>query len=242
MRYLLCAALLLAIAACNPPAPPADQSAREPAPLEQDLLTGAIVAVGEGWRLDADPGAQAIVLNLGGGNTFSAPYQSPQRTATGYQLNGDGVTLTLEEAPCNIAGVEFPMRAVAQARGQEALNGCAVVRWDAQLVRRMPQIDACLERSPQTRRITYVGDDSGAVLVRMSGEAGDFDCRVRDGEAQVAPRNDEIKRASDRDAIFVRAQPGADPGPQPGGECFTAPEVRGEDGALLGWMDDPLGC
>lgn len=242
MRHFLFAALIVALAACNQAAPPADESAHEPAPLEQDLITGAIIAVGEGWRFDADPGAQRSTLTLEDGETFTAAYQSPAQVGTGYGLAGDGLTLTLETAPCNVLGVDYPMRAVAQARGHEALNGCAVVRWDAQLVRRMPQIDACLERSPQTRRITYVGDDGGGVLVRMSGESGAFDCHYQDGEARVAARNDTIRRASEGDAIFVRALPGADPGPQPGGECFTAPEVRGEDGALLGWMDDPLGC
>lgn len=243
MRFLLCAALL-ALAACgqNSPPPAADDTATQPPPLEQDLLTGAIVAGGDGWTLVADPGAQAIQLTMASGDTASAPYQSPERTPTGYRLAGDGVTLDLELAPCTTEGIDYPMRATAQARGQSAVTGCAVVRWDAQLVRHMPQIDACLSRSPQTRRITYAGGEGRAALVRMTGEAGAVDCGFDSGEPRVGPRDENVRRAGDGAAIFVRAQAGADPGPQPGGECFSASEVRGEDGALLGWMDDPLGC
>ncbi|WP_395646825.1 hypothetical protein [Terricaulis sp.] len=243
MRLFLCAALL-ALAACgqNPPPPPADDSAGQPPPLEQDLLTGAIVAGGDGWRLDADPSAQAIQLTMVNGDTASAPYQSPERTPSGYRLAGDGLTLDLELAPCTTEGVDYPMRATAQARGQMAVTGCAVVRWDAQLLRRMPQIDACMGISPQTRYVTYAGGEGRDTLVRMNGPAGAVDCSFENGEPRVGPRNESMRRASDGDAIFVRAQPGSDPGPQPGGECFTAPEVRGEDGVLLGWMDDPQGC
>jgi hypothetical protein len=35
---------------------------------------------------------------------------------------------------------------------------------------------------------------------------------------------------SERDPLFYRA-----PGENPGGECFEAPEVRGNDGSLIGW-------
>ena len=80
------------------------------------------------------------------------------------------------------------------------------------------------------------------MTVRLSGAAGEFDCTVPDDDprpehAALAPRRNELHIEGEGAEIFVRA-----PGENPGGECYTAPEVRGSDGALLGWMADPEGC
>jgi hypothetical protein len=106
----------------------------------------------------------------------------------------------------------------------------------------LPYIDACLAKSPDTRWISYaaVAEGSGVVTVRLSGAPGAFDCTApeHDPEAvQIAPRNAELSFEGEGAAIFVRA-----PGENPGGECYAAPEVRGANDELLGWMADPDGC
>lgn len=107
----------------------------------------------------------------------------------------------------------------------------------AQIIERLPLIDACLALSPETR--TVIINPASSLSVRLSGESGSFDCVVpndaRDpANATILPALDE----SPSDAIlFVRA-----PGENPGGECYAAPEVRDANGALLGWLLDPEGC
>ena len=101
----------------------------------------------------------------------------------------------------------------------------------------MPQIDACIAAAPEARRVTYVGDDGGAYLVRLWSQSGGVDCRVANGVAQIGPRDDDVRIGGEHEAIFVRG-----PGRNPGGQCFTAAEVRSADGELLGWLDDPNGC
>ncbi|MFZ2030849.1 MAG: hypothetical protein WAU68_11110 [Vitreimonas sp.] len=108
--------------------------------------------------------------------------------------------------------------------------------WDRNLLALMPQIDACIAQSPQTRMITYAGNSHGAVLVRMQGDQA-VDCRVNNGVAQISAHSDALNPPGDGDAEFVRG-----PGANPGGECYQAPEVRDASGNVLGWMIDPEGC
>jgi hypothetical protein len=108
--------------------------------------------------------------------------------------------------------------------------------WDRNLLALMPQIDACLAKSPSTREISFAGQYRGAFLVRMQGENA-VDCTVAGGVATIAPHNDALDVPGDGDALFVRG-----PGPNPGGDCYEAPEVRDANGAVLGWMLDTEGC
>jgi hypothetical protein len=106
----------------------------------------------------------------------------------------------------------------------------------AEVVSRLPLIDACLALSPETRTVTI--NRASNLSVRLSGESGSFDCVVPNDAR--APANAAVLPALDdppADAIiFVRA-----PGENPGGECYEAPEVR-DGGELLGWLLDPEGC
>ncbi|MGD9981873.1 MAG: hypothetical protein AB7H66_14070 [Hyphomonadaceae bacterium] len=106
------------------------------------------------------------------------------------------------------------------------------------IIARMPLIDACLMLSPETRVVTI--DPASNVFVRLSGNDQNVDCVIPDdttdpsNAAIVAAREDV---AMSDPILFVRA-----PGENPGGECYEAPEVRGDAGELLGWTLDPEGC
>lgn len=245
MRVLICAALLV-LAACGqgatektaPPAAPA-----QPAPPPD--LHGAIIGIGDNpvWRLDADPAGTLTLSIENGRETYTGHYAEPHRSAEGgFSMDGGPVSVDLSLEPCTIGDITYPMRAIVQPHRQAAVEGCAYVRWDSKLISLMPQIDACIAASPATRRITYAGPNQGAVLVRMAGDGAQVDCRVANTTASIAPREAGLHVLGDDEAIFVRALPGPNPGEQPGGECFTAPEVKAADGTLLGWMDDPQGC
>ena len=105
------------------------------------------------------------------------------------------------------------------------------------IIDRLPLIDACLAQAPDRHVVTI--DPAARRTLRLSGEAGDVDCVVPDDNDD--PENATVLPALNdppTDAIqFVRA-----PGENPGGECYAAPEVRGADGELLGWVLDPEGC
>jgi hypothetical protein len=239
MRVLICAALL-ALAACGQgaaPTAPAAQTQAPPAPAPD--LHGAIIGVGDNpaWRLEADP-TGAVTLSIGDTEHYQGHYAEPHRnTEGGFTMDAGDINVDLSVAPCTIQGVGYPLRAIVQPHRQAAVEGCAYVRWDQKLVELMPQIDACIAASPASRRVTYAGPYQGAVLVRLTDGETPIDCRVAHNAATIAPRDANTHVLGDGEAIFVRA-----PGEQPGGECFTAPEVRAADGALLGWMDDPQGC
>jgi hypothetical protein len=106
----------------------------------------------------------------------------------------------------------------------------------AEIIERLPLIDACLALSPDTRTITI--NPNSTLSVRLSGEHGSFDCVVPNDARD--PANATILPALEEppaDAIlFVRG-----PGENPGGECYVAPEVR-HDGEVIGWLLDPEGC
>ncbi|MBX9746923.1 MAG: hypothetical protein K2X34_08485 [Hyphomonadaceae bacterium] len=237
MRTTMIAAMLL-VAACGQTA----QTGGD-APAERILPQGTIIASGENWTYEASQDSQGIsfVVDDGAEPVEAAEaWAPPQTTETGYRLQSGELTLDLVEAPCTRDDIPHPMRATV-TYGESRYEGCAAIRWDHQLIALMPQIDACMARSPQTRWVTYAGRQAeGNILVRLSG--GDaFDCTVTSGNApeviSFGPRGETLAVATDGAALFVRG-----PGDNPGGACYDAPEVRGADGALLGWMMDPMGC
>ena len=233
MRGVMCALALLA--ACGQSEPGGRTAEATAAPTE---LAGHVVVIGHaGWRLDIDPAAGMLLAIEDGAQTISAAHAAPQRTSNGFRFVSGDLRVTLENTACVQDGADFPMTAEVRARGRTLL-GCATERWDAHLIERVPQIDACIALAPEARRVTWAGPRARGYVVRLWGESGGVDCAVGlAGYAQVAPRDDNVRIGGEREAIFVRA-----PGPNPGGECFEAPEVRSAEGELLGWMDDPLGC
>lgn len=233
MRPVMICAVALALAACERLEP------RE-SPLDATALTGAIVAEGEAppWRLSADPSTGAMILTLADGTALQAPYLPPEPTEEGAEIRGGDVHLTLTPGPCTAGGVAYTMRATVRGQGQEPLTGCAALRWDNHLLSLLPQIDACIAAAPENERwVRYAGEGpNGGTIVRLRT----MDCTVASGlstQARVTPRNETVRYAGEGQAIFVRG-----PGENPGGQCYAAPEVLGEEGELLGWMADPEGC
>lgn len=119
----------------------------------------------------------------------------------------------------------------------------APIAWESRLSEMLPYIDACLAASPETRTISYASllNDREAV-VRLGGASGEFVCTVPTAEptaanAAIISDDEEMTFEGEGSALFVRG-----PGPNPGGECYEAPEVRNADGEVIGWMLDPEGC
>ncbi len=239
MRLMIAAAALM-LAACGAST---ESSQDAPDPNERVLSVGAIIANGENWSYNADPDPQAISFVVDDGAEpveITEAWAPPQTVETGYRLASGELTIDLVEEPCTQDSVTYPMRATV-THITDRYEGCAAMRWDHQLIALMPQIDACIARSPETRWVTYAGQQAdGNMLVRLS--AGDaFDCTVAPGATpevlSFGARSETLRVASESAAIFVRG-----PGENPGGECYEAPEVRSASGDLLGWMMDPLGC
>lgn len=234
---ILAIALALALSACGPSTQSSDDALD---PNERALPYGAVVGVGENWTLNADPAVQGVSFVIDEGAEGSGVWTPPQTVEGGYRLTAGDIIVDLRDTACTMNGAAYPMRATVTLGGQN-YEGCAAMRWDYQLLAFMPQIDACLAQSPDTRYVTYAGiEDDRAVLVRLQDAEAMIDCRVLGGVAAIGPRDETLSMPSESNAIFVRARLGETQ--NPGGECYEAPEVHGVHGEVLGWMLDPMGC
>jgi hypothetical protein len=239
MRWFVIAGALV-LTSCGPSTQSSDDA---PDPAERVLPYGVVIGVGENWSLSADPGVQAISFALDDGAEpveATATWTPPQTTDSGYRLASDELTIDLEDVACTQDDIPFPMRATV-TYGGDVHTGCAAMRWDYQLIALMPQIDACIRDARGARWITFAGQQNDATFVRLQRNEISFDCRVSSYRGatviDLRPRDESVTAATEGAAIFVRA-----PGENPGGECYEAPEVRGVNNELLGWMLDPMGC
>ena len=238
MRALV---LALVLAACgqNAPAgdPPTINTTGTVSAAAWDL-SGPLIAVGQGFRLDALPDQNTVVLHyIREDLTVSGPYAAPVITGASALLQSNDIALTLTLAPCTFEGVSYPMRASIAITNARPSEGCAFFRWDRDLLALMPQINACIAQSPETRWITYAARSGEEVVVSMQGGQRFAQCIVRGEIASVGTSRGDPLFDGEDEAIFVRG-----PGENPGGECYDAPEVRSASGELLGWMMDPMGC
>lgn len=245
-RLILALAAALALAGCNPaqkaPPAPAEATSGEFTGVDMSRLEGRIVALGAApaWRLDADAGLGLILVQ--GDETISADFARPTADgAGGARLVSGDLDLGLRGAPCTQDGAAYPMTAALSVRGGAPMQGCAFVRWDHDLTALLPAIDSCLSLTTDETplRVTYAGREAdGRTLVRMRNADGAYDCRTGGTEdAEIALTDPALRIGGESAAIFLRA-----PGENPGGQCYQAPEVRGADGTLIGWWDDPEGC
>lgn len=234
MRALV---LALALAACGQSTAPAPEA--EVATTSGMDLSGHLIALGADFRLDSAPDI-GVVLNYPQQDmTVSGPYAVPTATDSGALLESQGISLTLTPGACTLDGVTYSMNASVSIPNATPATGCAFVRWDHQLIELLPQIDRCIETSPETRWVTYAGRNGDEVTVRLRGDNRFVECKITNDQLVSAalPEN-APKIAGDGEAIFVRG-PASE---NPGGECYEAPEVTSASGELLGWMMDPMGC
>ena len=238
MRVMIAAAAFM-LAACGASTIRGDDDLPD-----DDLGTdGAIVAVGENWQLNGDPGASALSIYMDDGTEASGTWVSPYYVQG--RISASDIRVTLENAACQQNGVVYPLRATVTFPGHE-LAGCAAMRWDSQLDTLIEAIDACIAAAPALRTLTYAGElPDGSTLVRVRDGDNAQDCRVERGRATHSPRDESLLLASDNAAILLRARPGETQ--NPGGECYEAQEAwvyRGhpEMGEMVGWMMDPMGC
>jgi hypothetical protein len=204
---------------------------------------GAIVAVGEDWRLNGDPAINAVSISMHDGTEASGTWVHPYYVAG--RISASDIRVTLENVACEQENMTYPMRATVTFPGH-VLAGCAAMRWDYRLDTLIDEIDACIAAAPALRTVTYAGDlPDGSTLVRVR-DGGDIqDCRVERGRATHTPRDERLRFATENAAILLRARP--DETENPGGECYEAPEAtvfRGHPsiGEMVGWMLDPEGC
>jgi hypothetical protein len=241
MRALV---LALALAACGEAAPTKQAPNAEIATTSGFDLSGHLIAQGADFRLDSAPDIGVVLVYPANELTVSGPYAVPVATDTGALLESQGISLVLTPSACTLDGVTYPMSATVTIPNARPAEGCAMIRWDNNLIELLPQIDACIANSPETTWISYAADTGeGLVTVRMQGHGRGVDCTVPNDSADpqhatISPRRAEFRPAGDGEALFVRGSSG----PNPGGECMEAPEVRGANGELLGWMMDPMGC
>lgn len=236
MRALfLCLALVACGQAASPPAPEA-----EIATTSGFDLSGHLIARGADFRLDSAPDIGVVLVYPETEMTVSGPYSVPVATDSGALLESQGISLTLTPGACVLDGVTYPMSASVAIPNATPAQGCALIRWDHHLQTLIPQIDACIAQSPTTTWVSYAGETApGEVTVRLGGNNQFVECKVSGGVATVAQQPENAPPiAGDGEALFVRGSSG----PNPGGECTEAPEVRSASGELLGWMMDPLGC
>lgn len=237
MRTLAMIATLLA--ACS--APPMQRDS--PLPDDNHGIVGPIIASGADWQLSGDPRESALSIYMDDGTEASGTWVSPYFVEG--RISAGDIRVVLETAACEQNNIPYPMRARVTFPNHE-LTGCAAMRWDYQLSDLIDEIDACIAASPELRTVTYAGElPDSSTLVRMRDGDNSQDCRVVNGRATLAPRDENLAFATDHAAILLRARSGETE--NPGGECYTAPEAMVYSGhpatsRMVGWMLDPLGC
>ncbi|MES1158512.1 MAG: hypothetical protein ABUL42_01325 [Terricaulis silvestris] len=239
---LIFTALALALAACGPKPQAGSQATSTapaaPASVDPASLNGHIIARGEGWTLDEDAKAGFVFAMPAQHISLTAAHAAATRDGLGAKLTSGGLTLSLTPQACTFAGVAYPMTAdIETPRGVQ--HGCAVVRWDHDLITLLPGIDACLAQATEPMSVTYAAPENNGEFVRLKLDEESFDCHApsdANAQASMEPAS-ETHYPGENDAVFVRA-----PGDNPGGDCYQAPEVRATDGTLIGWWDEPRGC
>lgn len=213
--------------------------AQADAPAAASPFAGAISAAGTEpfWGLSIDPASNTMWLHELDGtgyptNDYVAPVVATDGTAI-FTARDFTVTLKLT-GTCSdgMSDLVFPMETTVTAGGH-AYRGCAYPRWDNDLIALLPQIDACLAAARSKGPVSLAARTNAGAIVRVLDDGGTFQCAFP-GEAtkpgKAGRLDDAEPMVSERDPLFYRA-----PGENPGGECFEAPEVRGNDGSLIGW-------
>jgi len=204
-------------------------------------LQGRLTATGAEpfWRLDIAP--TGLTFSRAGAAAIPAPYVAPVPDEGGAGLVSGPISVRLTVQPCSdgVSTAAYPMRAHVEVKGAGMFDGCAYARWDNALEAMLPAIDACLEQTTEPSPVIYAARTASGALVRLSGiEDGErYDCVVdARGEASPILVSDAEPAPGERDPTFTRAP--ADP---PAKAC-GAVEMKGRNGALLGWETGAAAC
>jgi hypothetical protein len=190
------------------------------------------------WRLEIAP--EAIVFSSSTGPDVKAAFVAPSPDEAGASLASGRIKMRLSVQPCSdgMSETSYPMRAHVEVQGVGDFSGCAYARWDNALNDLIPAIDACLGATTEPSPVVYAVRDSSVTIVRLAGvEDGErYDCRVdASGNASILG-TDGPPAPGERDPTFLRA-----PADAPAKTC-KAVEMKGPDGALIGWEMRPGTC
>ena len=203
-------------------------------------LEGRLAAIGTEpfWRLEIAP--EGLVFSTPEGPDVKAPFVAPSPDEAGASLASGKIKLRLIVQPCSdgMSEAAYPMRAEVDVAGVGAFKGCAYARWDNELEALIPAIDACLGETTEPSPVVYAIQTANGAIVRMAGvEDGErYDCEVDSGGGASVAASEAPPAPGERDPTFVRA-----PADEPLKAC-AAVEMKGRDGALLGWEMKPGAC
>lgn len=237
MRTLLALAATAALIAGCGPAQKKDEAAQSPAvalPASTGLsLDGRLAAVGTEpfWRLDVT--TDGLVFTNAAGVEMRTPYVAPIADETGAVIASGAITLRLLVEPCSdgMSEATYPMRAALDVKGVGTFKGCGYARWDNSLEAMLPAIDACLGQTTEPSPVIFAARTATGALVRLASvESADrFDCAVDGAGIAVITPTEAAPFPGERDPTFTRAPADAPP------PACAAVEMKGKDGALLGW-------
>lgn len=217
------------------------------APAARLPYEGAFEAVG------AEPDWKMTLLNdfvtfsrPGLEEVSGVPSARDIREKGAYVMAGP-LTIAVQAGACTYVegGESYPYTATVLFEGV-AYEGCArpgagaagqSSGWAVALPHLLPAIDACLTRvQARPGRVTYAYvNEEGQTAVRIAeADGGRSECLVAPDGATVArvdPLSDRDVFRDERDPLFTRA-----PAKPPASSCTTSEEVKGSNGATVGWL------
>jgi uncharacterized membrane protein len=122
-------------------------------------------------------------------------------------------------------------------QGAGATVGASTRGWAVDLPQLLPAIDTCLARAeakPARVTIAYVDEEGRAAVRLLEADGGRSECiSTLDGASIVGiePLADRDSFRGERDPLFTRAPTAA-----PAGSCYASEEVKGSNGATMGWL------
>ncbi|MFT3728318.1 MAG: hypothetical protein QM759_10895 [Terricaulis sp.] len=236
MRNLLAIFFTLAaLAACSkPPAPQAPAAPPSLYPSLADVTSnlGAIVAVGDHWRVDADPFYGLSVHENG-----RAAFSTSDRLLTGgtgmaFRYLVSDVSVGVTRVDCEAGGVHYPLTTTLDRVGKPQLKGCGFEPWATRVRAAVKIADACAPAGANAQRVTlFQVNGDGSMLVRLRGDAGGVDCHVVNSQLRAAPRDSALKFGGEGELDMIRGSRTA-----PDDACVASNIAMGEDGNLIGWF------
>jgi len=219
-----------------------------PAPPITEAVKGELYGAGTEpfWGIRIS-GTSMVLTTPGPEHDEVKEFKTEYSTAMGdkaHMWSSGPLTVTVAFGECSdgMSDTTYPYSVEAVLVGEETLTlkGCAYRPWGQDVLSALPMIDACLALDDIKPPIGYAAataPDAGFVMLSGSDERPLLGCTVVAGKATTADFGDVPSPPGTNAEIFIRG-----PGENPGGECYTAPEVKDADGKVVGWWLDPEGC